>query len=253
MIKTDSINQNIIEELTYSFSKYFFHSSGFNLGVEFLEKKIDQISLFYFTDEDIALDKFLKRLSFWGSKYWAFPSDASELQFERSEAAVEKLDDFVSKYASIRKIAVRSACGYWKEDDTSSLFQVIPGTEGERILVNGFINLDVKNIFMQIQNLNVPGGQVNILENAKNIHIQQTVHAVPVEVMKSLELLMDRLSREEVVELKKHVCDLHMESDEQEPLKEKVFGFMNRHGIAIAQSMTASCIYDALRVLLGMS
>lgn len=39
MIKTDSINQNIIEELTYSFSKYFFHSSGFNLGVEFLEKE----------------------------------------------------------------------------------------------------------------------------------------------------------------------------------------------------------------------
>lgn len=252
MIKTDSINQNIIEELTYSFSKYFFHSSGYNLGVEFLEKRIDQISLFYFTDEDIELDKFLERLNFWGSKYWAFPSDASELQFERSEAAVEKLDDFVSKYTSIRKIAVRSMCGYWKEDDTLLLFQAIPGTEGDRTLVNDLIKLDAKNIFMQIQNLNVPNGQVNILENAKDIHIQQTVHAVPIEVMKSLELLIDRLSREEVVELKEHVRDLNPESDEQESLKEKVLGFMNRHGVAVAQSMTASCIFEGLKLLFGM-
>ena len=70
------------------------------------------------------------------------------------------------------------------------------------------------NIIMQIQNLNVPNGQVNILENAKDIHIQQTVYTVPAEVTKSLELLIGRLSQMEVMELKKDVCDLsfHRES-----------------------------------------
>lgn len=253
MIKTDSINQNIIEELTYSFSKYFFHSSGFNLGVEFLEKRIDQISLFYFTDEDIELDTFLERLSFWGSKYWTFPSDVSELQFERSEAAVAKLDDYVSKSMSIGKIAVRSMCGYWNEMDTSLLFKAIPGTEDEETKINELIKLNATKIIMQIQNLNVHNGQVNILENAKDINIQQTVYTVPVEIMKSLELLIGKLSKEEIGELEEHVRVLSPDSgvQEKESLKEKVLGFMNRHGIAVAQSMTASCIYEGLRILLG--
>lgn len=108
---------------------------------------------------------------------------------------------------------------------------------------------------MQIQNLNVPNGQVNILENAKDIHIQQTVYTVPAEVTKSLELLIGRLSQMEVMELKKDVCDLSLEpsTENQESLKEKVLSFMNWHGIAVAQSMTASCIFEALRILLGVS
>lgn len=58
---------------------------------------------------------------------------------------------------------------------------------------------------MQIQNLNVHNGQVNILENAKDINIQQTVYTVPVEIMKSLELLIGKLSKEEIGELEEHV------------------------------------------------
>ena len=257
-IKTDSINQNIIEELTFSFTKYIFHSSGFNLGVEFLDKNIGGISLFYFTDEDIELDEFLKRLDFWGTKYWAFPSDKSEVQLKRSVATVEILDDFVSKFTSIRKIAVRDVCGYWNEKDTKLLFKVIPATNNERILMRTLMELissQKTNIIMQIQNLNVPNGQVNILENAKDIHIQQTVYTVPAEVTKSLELLIGRLSQMEVMELKKDVCDLSLEpsTENQESLKEKVLSFMNWHGIAVAQSMTASCIFEALRILLGVS
>lgn len=209
--------------------------------------------MFYFTDEDIELDTFLERLSFWGSKYWTFPSDVSELQFERSEAAVAKLDDYVSKSMSIGKIAVRSMCGYWNEMDTSLLFKAIPGTEDEETKINELIKLNATKIIMQIQNLNVHNGQVNILENAKDINIQQTVYTVPVEIMKSLELLIGKLSKEEIGELEEHVRVLSPDSgvQEKESLKEKVLGFMNRHGIAVAQSMTASCIYEGLRILLG--
>ena len=71
--------------------------------------------------------------------------------------------------------------------------------------------------------------------------------------MKSLELLIGKLSKEEIGELEEHVRVLSPDSgvQEKESLKEKVLGFMNRHGIAVAQSMTASCIYEGLRILLG--
>lgn len=254
MIKTDSINQNIIEELAYSFSKYFIHSSGFNLGVEFLEKRIDQISLFYFTDEDIELNIFLERLSFWGCKYWAFPSDASELQFEQSEAAVAKLDDYISKNVSIGKITVRKMCGYWNENDTSLLLKAIPGTKEEETKINELIKSNEAKIIMQVKNLNVHNGQVNILENAKDINIQQTVYTnVPVDVIESLRHLMDKLSKEEIRELEEYVHHLSPDSkiQEKESLKEKVISFMNRYGIAVAQSMTASYIYEGLKIFFG--
>ncbi|RHH07937.1 hypothetical protein DW228_18565 [Bacteroides fragilis] len=256
-IKTDLINQYIIEELTYSFKNYFFHSSGFSLGVEFQDKCIDKISLFYFTDEDIEQSEFLERLGFWGSRYWAFPLDSSEFQFEKTGSAVQKLDDFISKYAVVRKIAVRDLCGYWHKEDTKLLFEVIPCLENKFKLLEDFlrsIETNKMNITMQIDNLNVHGGQVNILENVTNASIQQTVNALPDELIKCLELLMEKLSKEEAIELEGSVRILNNgpAEGEMESLKKRVLNFMNRHGIAVAQSMTASAIFEGLRVVLGI-
>lgn len=256
-IKTDSINQCIIEELTYSFKNYIFRSSGFNLGVEFQNKSIDKIALFYFTDENIEQSEFLHRLGFWGNKYWAFPSDTSDLHIGKSEIAVQKLDDFISKLALLRKIAVRDMCGYWYGGDTELLFDIIPCIENREKLLETFVKTIASfkiNIRMQIDNLNVHGGQVNILENVNTANIQQTVNTLPDELTKSLELLLKKLSEKEVIELQEAVSSLNVDSttSEKESLKEKVYNFMSLHGIAIAQSMTASAIFEGLRALFGI-
>ena len=65
-IKTINVtnrNEDLLRELTNSFSSYFTNKNGFNLGVEFLSRSDDYIKLFYFTDEDISEEEFNSRFN----------------------------------------------------------------------------------------------------------------------------------------------------------------------------------------------
>lgn len=61
-IRLDENYQEIVTELTSTFTKYFKLSQGLNLGVEIEDQTLEQIVLFYFSDENITNEEFAYRL-----------------------------------------------------------------------------------------------------------------------------------------------------------------------------------------------
>lgn len=78
-IKTKESNQNLITEIINVFSNYFKINESFNLGIEIVEKKPNEIIYFYFTDEMISLEKFLSRIKQNESTLWDTLSNLTEI------------------------------------------------------------------------------------------------------------------------------------------------------------------------------
>ncbi|MEL6833119.1 MAG: hypothetical protein AAFP77_09015 [Bacteroidota bacterium] len=154
-IKSDMINENIIYELTNSFVNYFITSNGLNLGVEFVEKKINNIKLFYYTDENIELEEFYNRLKLTEKNYWEFsiPENAAPGQ----ENALNIIDTYVSKLSILSKIKLRQKFGYCTDEDSLKILKAI--SFDDKLI-------DRENVKIYIDRLKIING-VNI-ESQKN-------------------------------------------------------------------------------------
>ena len=134
-IKSDRINHSIIEELTQSFANYYLHSEGTNLGVEFISKKINNLQLYYFTEENITREEFISRLKNIRNKYLdpsriektkekiykALPDKSNE----ENTSFLDEIDEYLS-YLGIRtKILALESINLLTEEHLKKLLKVL--------------------------------------------------------------------------------------------------------------------------------
>ena len=254
-INSDQVNHNIITELTISFSNYFLYSEGFNLGVEFVSKQINNLQLFYYTDELISNEEFIERLKKVERDYWQFAIDKNEIDKSKQ---IQAIDNFSSKSSVLYKIAIRQRYGYWSETDTKELLKAI--SLNENSIDAGKVNLMIEqlNIYinpqtMKIEEVNVlDGGQAVFAERIGEInynpHIYHGLSEADFNTMKDLWSKLDDLNRRE---LEREVESIQNNNNPEQikSLKNKVFDLLAKHGIPIAHSLTASGIWEFFRNL----
>ncbi len=69
-IKVKQGNQLLVTELCNTFIEFFMKHAGFNLGVEIVEKTVEEITFFYFSDERIPYQEFESRLRSSEAEMW---------------------------------------------------------------------------------------------------------------------------------------------------------------------------------------
>lgn len=258
-VKTDSVNHNLFTELTTSFSNYFLHSNGFSLGVEFVDKQIHKLELFYFTDEDISKEEFISRLKLTESRYWNFSIDKNELTDKSKSLHI--IDDYVSKLGILSKIAIRKQFGLWSDIETEELLKSISlnensiGTEYINLTIEA-LNINIQPKKMEIKQINVSqGGQVNIAERIGKIEFNPTINSLVSENdFNSLKTLLLKLEPDDLSDLEQNIKSLqseNIESDRLNTLEEKINNYLIKHGLPIVHSLTATGIFELLKAFIG--
>jgi len=252
-IKSSLINQNIITELTTSFSNYFLYSEGFNLGVEFVNKQINNLQLFYYTDELISNEEFIERLKLAEREYWDFTISKNETDKSKK---IQTVDNYSSKLSVLLKIAVRKQFGLWSDTETTELLKSISYNEysisSDQIncmIENLIININPQN--MEIKELNVShGGQVNIAERIGKIEFNPKFQNISERDFNSLKGLLSKLDDLDFNDLRQNTESIKTDdtnSSKLNLLKEKAVNLFNKHGIPISHSLTASGIFEFLK------
>jgi uncharacterized protein YjbI with pentapeptide repeats len=124
IIKLDENYQEIVTELTSTFTKYFKLSNGLNLGVEIVDQNIEQIILFYFSDENITKKEFDYRLETAEVELWNLAYNTEETINQPVFAGkLVQLNDIMLDLKSILfKMSVRvSVLGLTQADLTRAL------------------------------------------------------------------------------------------------------------------------------------
>ena len=252
-INSHQINQNIITELTTSFSNYFLYSEGFNLGVEFVSKSINNLQLFYYTDELISKDEFISRLKLLEREYWNFTIDKNE---KNKLKQIQAIDNYTSKISVLFKIGIRRQLGSLDDSHTKEIFKAISCNE-EDISIED-IDHTIKNLIININNLPVKigklnvsnGGQVNIAEHIGKIEFNPNVfQGIAESDFNSLKNLLSELNEVDFKELQKIVQSINTNDNttKMNSLKDKVLGLLKQHGIPISHSLTASGVFELLK------
>jgi hypothetical protein len=168
-IKISQAHQNLITELTNSFSSYFLYSNGFNLGVEFINKQLHAVELFYFTDEDISLEELYTRLNACEAHFWTFSMDKDMLT--ANDGLINIIDSYVSKLSILSKIGFRQDYGLWNDANTEELLKAISysGSSVSSNQINVFIDtLKLSANDMTIEELNIQKGNAQIADRIIN-------------------------------------------------------------------------------------
>lgn len=248
-IQVNSINENIIKELTLSFTNYFVSSNGFNLGVEFIDKKINNLNLFYFTDEDISLNELYSRLKISENKYWDFSIDNENIP--NDDEIVEQIDNYVSKIGILTKIGLRKDYGLWTEKDTLELLKSLPSNNSS--ISPNQINIYIENIKlksnMKIKNV-IANDQsnINIIEKINYTKIENSdVNEKDFLLVKDLLLELDEDELNTVKEMVTLINDKKPTSYNITDVKNSIDGFFVKHSIPISESLTASVVFEILR------
>lgn len=107
-------NQNLVIDLCNTFSKFFKSSTGFNLGLEITERTDTQIKYFYFSDEPISYETFLKRLQAEKINMWSLVKIDNQVIVKNekktdsiSNTLVSTTDTVIDLIAIILKIIAR--------------------------------------------------------------------------------------------------------------------------------------------------
>jgi len=248
-IKINHINHNIVTELAHSFGNYFLYSNGFNLGVEFIDKQINSIQLFYFTDEDITSEELYERLNKCEQNYWNFT--AQDSKSSNSEDLISAIDSYVSKLSILSKISLRKEHQLWSEELTQELLKTI--TYGNGSISPNQINIVIENLkikSMKINKVITNGGQVNIAERIEQVHYQTIDTSLQEKDFNKIKQLLLKLDANEIEEIQHEMQNINPSN--LTPLKEKIEGFFYKHSIPISQSLTASAIFETLKILVGI-
>jgi uncharacterized protein YjbI with pentapeptide repeats len=141
-IPSDDVTDNIIRELSTSFANYFIASNGFNLGVEFVSKQINEIKLFYYTDENIDQAEFERRLQLTEEAYWKFSMAGNAPASEKQ--VIGLIDTYISKLSILSKIKLRMEQGLWDEEKTQHILKSIDF--GNAPIGAGDVNIYIENL-----------------------------------------------------------------------------------------------------------
>lgn len=161
-IPSTEINHNIIVELSTSFTNYYLYSEGKNLGVEFVSKEINNLQLYYYTDEDISIEEFMSRLKKTESEYW----NLSKIEKNALTAKSKKNNTFITenllpRLSILYKISVLQSYGLWTDTDTRWLLKSI-SYDNDSIKETHITQIINKYIMKNIKNSIVATGQGKI-------------------------------------------------------------------------------------------
>lgn len=140
-IRTIEISQGnapLILELCQTFTNYFTASNAVNLGFEVVERDKNKVSFFYFTDENISEDDFLKRLAkteqeLWsllatipkGEQYIALTEDTSKTPQAVRDHFINVVDGISALLGTFFRVGTRISCGSWTTKDTEALLSSV--------------------------------------------------------------------------------------------------------------------------------
>lgn len=134
----------LVVEICQTFASYFSATSGYNLGVEIVERDRTKVTLFYFTDEDTTEAQFLDRLKLAEQSLWdllsrrpdrrllALPDAATQAVSATDVGGfLNAVDGLSALMGTFFRVGARIAFGRWRPEDTRSLLQAIDlGAEG---------------------------------------------------------------------------------------------------------------------------
>lgn len=70
-VRVNKLNQNLVQDICNTFSKYFSSSTNYTLGVEIVERNEKEIKYFYYSDEAISNSTFIEMLKEEEFNMWA--------------------------------------------------------------------------------------------------------------------------------------------------------------------------------------
>lgn len=155
-------HQHLIAEIGHSFATFFTGYNGFNLGVEVRNKTKRSITLYYFTDDDMDKETFIRILEGTSGRILGVvPSHIKRETAFRRDAIINYQIDFTR---SITKIAYLMQKKDWKMRDSATFFKSLflsPNIILNEEAAHAFLkNIDVNDFLKAVQNLNLTINQI---------------------------------------------------------------------------------------------
>lgn len=137
-------HQHFITEVGQAFSSFFTQYNGFNLGVEVRKKTKTDITIFYFTDDDIDKKDFMRMLGESSLRVFGVNNQNIEENSTHHDALINYQLDLMRSFT---KIAYQIHKNNWKMSDSKTFFNALN--------LSPNIYLDEKATHAFLQNINV--------------------------------------------------------------------------------------------------
>ncbi len=181
-IEADEENQNIIQELTRTFTTFMSSDVAYNIGVEILDRTKQGFNLFYFSDANISKDEFLSIFSHHQTELFQILTNYKNT-IDNITDSKKKINYFmtrVSLLGALCKCSVQIALNLWKKEDTLSLLNSIM-LKGQELLVEGddfhenLKNINVNSVITSVTNNGIPS-KIHIGGHVKHLFLIQNNH-----------------------------------------------------------------------------
>ncbi len=247
-IEVSTINHNLIKELSTAFTNYFIHSNGFNLGVEFINKTLNSLELYYFTDENITIEEFNKRLKITRKSFFNLSKDAGILR----NNDIGQIDNIISKTSVLTKIKYRKDLGKWSDFEMEQLQKAISICRDEKLLGNINFYFNNLNTYMKIKKIEAEkGSNVVIAENIKrlNFKINNSIDDKDLEKIKNL---FSQLDSSEINYLKTKIEKIDNSAEKKKngklnKFKDNMLDLFIKHGIPIGHSVSSNALFEVIK------
>ncbi|GGG25336.1 hypothetical protein GCM10011344_27520 [Dokdonia pacifica] len=120
-------NQALIDEITRTYSNFFTVHTGWNLGVEVVERNSNIFTFFYFSDENISEDFFFDLLTSTSKELLSgFINFENYLNKSKGKSYfINGLNGIISLMTISFRASMLIAIGEWKQKDTNALINSI--------------------------------------------------------------------------------------------------------------------------------
>ncbi|MEM1119814.1 MAG: pentapeptide repeat-containing protein [Bacteroidota bacterium] len=258
-IKIGQRNQDVALEFAQSFANYFIRFNGFNLRVEVVSKRRDSMDIFYFSDEDITQEELCQQLSSTEGKFWNYTYEDQQLPTRQDAELLREIDNYVSKLSVITKIGLRQKVALWMESETKSVLDAI--TFARPSIDTPAVNILIDKLYINPKEMKIgkliakKGSQVNIADRIDKIEFNQFQEPETAqEDVDAFKQLLSQLTIAEWEELTELVASAENNSNNPtglQRLKSNVDAFFLRHGVGVGESLSATFIFETLRILMG--
>ena len=154
--KIKDFHQHLITEIGHSFATFFTQYNGFNLGIEVRNKTKQDITLFYFTDDDVDKDEFMQMLGMVSERIFGMSSEHVIETPVHQDAVVNFQIDLIR---TVTKIAYQIQKHNWKIGDSKAFFESLnlsPNIHLDEKSTHAFLqSIDVNDFLKTVQNLSI--------------------------------------------------------------------------------------------------
>ncbi|TGV01805.1 hypothetical protein [Flavivirga rizhaonensis] len=139
-------NQLLIDEITRAYTNFFILHTGKNLGIEIVERASEKITLFYFSDENMSQEEFLRLLEDSQKTFLGLFSNFRNYlsNTKKEDYVLNGINGIISLMTISFRAALLISLGKWKREDTKALLNSINSTDS--ILVNEELHNQLSSI-----------------------------------------------------------------------------------------------------------